>query len=107
VCRKITHNAGKQAAISSKKGADSRAYSQLKAGENLSVSQVHDLRGVLDREKADIGVLISMEQRGGKPMLKEDLFGKVSGECTRVASGLWAATRAGNGLLQVQIHSGE
>jgi hypothetical protein len=72
VCRKITHNAGKQAAISSKKGADkSRAYSQLKAGENASVSQVHDLRGVLDREKADIGVLISMEQRGGKPMLKE------------------------------------
>jgi site-specific DNA-methyltransferase (adenine-specific) len=72
VCRKITHNAGKQAAISSKKGADkSRACSQLKAGENVSVSQVHDLRGVLDREKADIGVLMSMEQRGGKPMLKE------------------------------------
>jgi site-specific DNA-methyltransferase (adenine-specific) len=42
----------------------------VKAGENVNVSQVRDLRGVLDREKAEIGVLISMESPS-KPMVKE------------------------------------
>jgi hypothetical protein len=34
----------------------------VKAGENVSVAHVRDLRGVLDREKAQIGVLISMHE---------------------------------------------
>jgi len=42
----------------------------VKAGENVNVAQLRDLRGVLDREKADIGVLISMEPPS-KPMLRE------------------------------------
>jgi hypothetical protein len=32
----------------------------VKAGENFNVAHVHDLRRVLRREKAEIGVLISM-----------------------------------------------
>ncbi len=32
----------------------------VKAGKNLGVSHVRDLRGVIEREKAEIGVLISM-----------------------------------------------
>jgi hypothetical protein len=42
----------------------------VKAGENVSVAMVRDLRGVIEREKAEIGVLISMETPS-KPMLKE------------------------------------
>ena len=42
----------------------------VKAGENVSVAMVRDLRGVIEREKAEIGVLISMEEPT-KPMLKE------------------------------------
>jgi DNA modification methylase len=34
----------------------------VKAGENVSVAHVRDLRGVLDREKAQIGVLLSMKE---------------------------------------------
>jgi DNA modification methylase len=34
----------------------------VKAGQNLNVSHVRDLRGVLDREEAQIGALISMEE---------------------------------------------
>lgn len=41
----------------------------VKAG-HVSVSHVRDLRGVLDREKADIGVLISLEESTA-PMRKE------------------------------------
>lgn len=41
----------------------------VKAG-HVTVAQVRDLRGVLDREKADIGVLISLEDPTG-PMRKE------------------------------------
>lgn len=41
----------------------------VKAG-NVTVSHVRDLRGVLDREKAEIGVLISMEEPT-QPMRKE------------------------------------
>ena len=78
---------GARVATSSKKGADKGIDGRLffhddksgkskqiilsvKAGENVNVSQVRDLRGVMDREKAEIGVLISMEQPS-KPMLKE------------------------------------
>ena len=32
----------------------------VKSGENVTVSQLRDLRGVIDRENAEIGVLISM-----------------------------------------------
>jgi DNA modification methylase len=39
-------------------------------GGHLQASHVRDLRGVIEREKADIGVLISMESPT-KPMLKE------------------------------------
>jgi hypothetical protein len=41
----------------------------VKAG-HVNVSHVRDLRGVLDREKAEIGVLISLEEPTG-PMRKE------------------------------------
>jgi DNA modification methylase len=42
----------------------------VKAGQNINVAYVRDLRGVIEREKAAIGVLISMEEPT-KPMLKE------------------------------------
>lgn len=63
------------------KGIDGRIYFHVgdkqshsiilsvKAG-HVTVSQVRDLRGVLDREKAEIGVLISIEEPTG-PMRKE------------------------------------
>src|SRR6185503_7749065 len=63
------------------KGIDGRIYFHVgdgntrqiilsvKAG-HVTVSQVRDLRGVLDREKADIGVLISLEEPTA-PMRKE------------------------------------
>jgi DNA modification methylase len=53
-----------------KSGKSKQVIFSVKAGENVNVSQVRDLRGVLDREKAEIGVLISMEP-ATKPMLKE------------------------------------
>jgi len=63
------------------KGVDGRIYFHVgdgltrqiilsvKAG-HVTVSQLRDLRGVLDREKADMGVLISLEEPTG-PMRKE------------------------------------
>ena len=42
----------------------------VKAGQNINVAFVRDLRGVIEREKAAIGVLITMEEPT-KPMLKE------------------------------------
>jgi site-specific DNA-methyltransferase (adenine-specific) len=51
---------------------DSKSHSiilSVKAG-HVTVSQVRDLRGVLDREKAEMGVLISFEEPTG-PMRKE------------------------------------
>jgi len=53
-----------------KSGKSKQVIFSVKAGENVNVAQVRDLRGVLDREKAEIGVLISMEP-ATKPMLKE------------------------------------
>jgi DNA modification methylase len=63
------------------KGIDGRIYFHVGDGKtrqiilsvkagHITVSQVRDLRGVLDREKADIGVLISLEEPTG-PMRKE------------------------------------
>jgi site-specific DNA-methyltransferase (adenine-specific) len=51
-------------------GASKQVVFSVKAGENVSVAMIRDLRGVLDREKAEIGVLITMEA-ATKPMLKE------------------------------------
>jgi DNA modification methylase len=63
------------------KGIDGRIYFHVgdnkthqiilsvKAG-HLGVSQIRDLRGVLDREKAEMGILISLEEATG-PMRKE------------------------------------
>jgi site-specific DNA-methyltransferase (adenine-specific) len=51
---------------------DAKSHSiilSVKAG-HVNVSHVRDLRGVLDREKAEIGVLISLEEPTG-PMRKE------------------------------------
>src|SRR5450759_3696487 len=53
-----------------KSGKTKQIIFSVKAGENVNVAHVRDLRGVLDREKAEIGVLISMEPPT-KPMLKE------------------------------------
>lgn len=53
-----------------KSGRSKQIILSVKAGENVNVSHVRDLRGVLDREKAEIGVVISMEPPS-KPMLKE------------------------------------
>ena len=63
------------------KGIDGRIYFHVGDGKtrqmifsvkagHVSVSQVRDLRGVLDREKADIGVFISLEEPTA-PMRKE------------------------------------
>jgi hypothetical protein len=49
--------------------ADSFSFFSVKAG-HLLATHVRDLRGVIEREKAEIGVLISM-QPPTKPMLKE------------------------------------
>ena len=63
------------------KGIDGRIYFHVADGKtrqiilsvkagHVNVSHVRDLRGVLDREKADMGVLISLEESTG-PMRKE------------------------------------
>ena len=44
-----------------KSGRSKQIILSVKAGENVNVAQVRDLRGVIEREKAEIGVLISME----------------------------------------------
>lgn len=51
------------------KGKTKQIIFSVKAG-NVNVSHIRDLRGVLDREKAQIGVLISMNDPT-KPMRKE------------------------------------
>lgn len=63
------------------KGIDGRIYFHVGDGKtqqiilsvkagHLSVSQVRDLRGVMEREKAEMGALISLEEATG-PMRKE------------------------------------
>lgn len=51
------------------KGKTKQVIISVKAG-GVTVSQLRDLRGVVDREQAEIGVLISMEEPTG-PMKKE------------------------------------
>jgi site-specific DNA-methyltransferase (adenine-specific) len=51
------------------KGKTKQVILSVKAG-GVTVSQLRDLRGVLDREQAEIGVLISMEEPTG-PMRRE------------------------------------
>lgn len=53
-----------------KSGKSKQIILSVKAGENVNVAQVRDLRGVIEREKAEIGVLISMEPPS-KPMITE------------------------------------
>ena len=66
----------------SKKGADrgidgniyfgktSRAIVSVKAGDNVSVAMIRDLRGVIEREKAEIGVFLTLTEPT-KPMVTE------------------------------------
>lgn len=66
----------------SKKGADrgidgniyfgktSRAIVSVKAGDNVSVAMIRDLRGVIEREKAEIGVFLTLTPPT-KPMITE------------------------------------
>lgn len=42
----------------------------IKGGQHVGVGDVRDLRGVLDREQAEIGVLVSLEEPTG-PMKTE------------------------------------
>ena len=53
-----------------KSGKSKQIILSVKAGEHVNVAQVRDLRGVIEREKAEIGVLISME-RPSRPMVKD------------------------------------
>ncbi len=52
------------------KGKTQQIVFSVKAGLNVNVAHVRDLRGVIEREKAAIGVLITMEEPT-KPMVKE------------------------------------
>jgi len=52
------------------KGKTQQIVFSVKAGQNINVAHVRDLRGVIEREKAAIGVLITMEEPT-KPMVKE------------------------------------
>ncbi|WP_347311037.1 restriction endonuclease [Defluviimonas sp. SAOS-178_SWC] len=66
----------------SKKGADkgidgniyfgktSRALVSVKAGDNVSVAMIRDLRGVIEREKAETGVFLTLTEPT-KPMVAE------------------------------------
>jgi len=51
-------------------GKTKRVILSVKGGENVSVTMVRDLRGTLEREKAEIGVLITLNEPTG-PMEKE------------------------------------
>lgn len=66
----------------SKKGADkgidgniyfaktARAIVSVKAGENVGVAMIRDLRGVIEREKAEIGIFLTLTEPT-KPMVTE------------------------------------
>ena len=41
-------------------GKTNRAIVSVKAGDNVGVSMIRDLRGVIEREKADIGIFLSL-----------------------------------------------
>lgn len=54
------------------RGSTKRVILSVKAGENVSVAMVRDLVGTITREKAEMGVLITMTKPTA-PMLKEAL----------------------------------
>jgi adenine specific DNA methylase Mod len=49
---------------------DGRIIISVKGGENVGVQMVRDLRGVIEREQAEMGILVSLVEPTG-PMLKE------------------------------------
>jgi adenine specific DNA methylase Mod len=49
---------------------DGRIIVSVKGGENVGVQMVRDLRGVIEREEAELGVLVTLVDPTG-PMLKE------------------------------------
>lgn len=51
-------------------GSAKKIVVSVKGGENVTVSMVRDLRGVLEREKAQIGLLVTLAL-STQPMLKE------------------------------------
>ncbi len=53
-----------------KSGKTKQIVISVKAGANVQVAHIRDLRGVIEREKAAIGVLITLEEPT-KPMTKE------------------------------------
>jgi len=55
-------------------GKTKQVIFSVKSGENVTVHDLRDLRGVLDREKAEIGVLISLQDATG-PMRAEAASG--------------------------------
>ncbi len=51
---------------------DGRIIISVKGGENLGVDMVRDLRGVIEREEAEMGILITLAEPT-KPMMQEAL----------------------------------
>ena len=51
-------------------GKTARAIVSVKAGDNVSVSMIRDLRGVIEREGAEIGVFLTLTEPT-KPMITE------------------------------------
>jgi len=51
-------------------GKTKQVVLSVKGGQNVNVSHIRDLKGVLEREKAEIGVYISLEE-STKPMRAE------------------------------------
>jgi site-specific DNA-methyltransferase (adenine-specific) len=51
-------------------GKTSRAIVSVKAGENVSVAMIRDLRGVIEREKAEIGIFLTLTPPT-RPMVTE------------------------------------
>jgi site-specific DNA-methyltransferase (adenine-specific) len=51
-------------------GKTSRAVVSVKAGQNVSVQMIRDLRGVVEREKAEIGVFLTLTPPT-RPMVTE------------------------------------
>lgn len=51
-------------------GRTHRAIVSVKAGDNISVQMIRDLRGVIEREKAEIGVFLTLTPPT-RPMVAE------------------------------------
>jgi adenine specific DNA methylase Mod len=49
---------------------DGRIIISVKGGENVGAQMVRDLRGVIEREEAEIGILVSLAEPTG-PMMRE------------------------------------